>query len=102
MIGDKSLSKRDFSRVTKPLELFGAKIKSNKNCLPVTIQGTSFVRPINYVENIGSAQIKTACCFGALNAPGKTIILARKSRNHTELLFKYLKIPLLGKRVFCT
>ena len=26
--------------------------KSNKNRLPVTIQGTSFVRPINYVENI--------------------------------------------------
>ena len=97
LIGDKSLSKRDFSRVTKPLELFGAKIESNKNRLPVTIQGTSFVRPINYVENIGSAQIKTACCLGALNAPGKTKILARKSRNHTELLFKYLKIPIRVK-----
>ena len=94
LIGDKSLSKRDFSRVTKPLKLFGANIKSNKNHLPVTIQGTSFIRPISYIENIGSAQIKTACCFGALNAPGKTIIYARKSRNHTELLFKYLKIPI--------
>ena len=94
LIGDKSLSKRDFSRVTKPLKLFGAKIKSNKNSLPVVIQGTSFVRPINYKENIGSAQIKTACCLGALNAPGTTIIRARKSRNHTELLFKYLKIPI--------
>ena len=29
LIGDKSLSKRDFSRVTKPLKLFGANIKSN-------------------------------------------------------------------------
>ena len=94
LIGDKSLSKRDFSRVTKPLKLFGAKIKSNKNSLPVIIQGTSFVRPINYEENIGSAQIKTACCLGALNAPGTTVIRARKSRNHTELLFKYLKIPI--------
>ena len=97
LIGDKSLSKRDFSRVTKPLELFGAKIKSNKNYLPVIIQGTSFIRPINYVEHIGSAQIKTACCFGALNAPGTTIIRAKKSRNHTELLFKYLKIPIKVK-----
>ena len=94
LIGDKSLSKRDFSRVTKPLKLFGANIQSRKNFLPVSIQGTEFVRPINYVENIGSAQIKTACCFAALNAPGKTIINARKSRNHTELLFKYLKIPI--------
>ncbi len=94
LIGDKSLSKRDFSRVVKPLKLFGAKIKSIKNSLPVTIEGTSYIRPINYVENIGSAQIKTACCFGALNAPGTTIIRAKKSRNHTELLFKYLNIPI--------
>jgi len=94
LIGDKSLSKRDFSRVTKPLKLFGANIKSKKNSLPVKIQGTEFLRPINYVEHIGSAQIKTACCFAALNAPGTTFIRARKSRNHTELLFKYLKIPI--------
>tara|TARA_Y100001970_G_scaffold240268_1_gene302851 strand:+ start:536 stop:1864 length:1329 start_codon:yes stop_codon:yes gene_type:complete len=97
LIGDKSLSKRDFSRVTKPLKLFGANIKSKKNFLPIIIQGTEFVRPISYVENIGSAQIKTACCFAALNAPGKTLIRARKSRNHTELLFKYLKIPIKVK-----
>ena len=99
LIGDKSLSKRDFSRVTKPLKLFGAKIKSNKNSLPVVIQGTPFVRPINYVEHIGSAQIKTACCLGALNVPGKTVIRAKKSRNHTELLFKYLNIPIKIKSI---
>lgn len=97
LIGDKSLSKRDFSRVTKPLKLFGANIKSKKNFLPVIIEGTEFLRPINYLENIGSAQIKTACCFAALNAPGTTFIRARKSRNHTELLFKYLKIPIKVK-----
>jgi len=94
LIGDKSLSKRDFSRVIKPLRLFGANIKSKNNFLPVKIQGSEFLRPISYVENIGSAQIKTACCFAALNAPGTTFIQARKSRNHTELLFKYLKIPI--------
>jgi 3-phosphoshikimate 1-carboxyvinyltransferase len=97
LIGDKSLSKRDFSRITKPLKLFGANIKSRKNSLPVNIQGTEFIRPINYEENIGSAQIKTACCLAALNAPGTTRIKARKSRNHTELLFKSLKIPIKVK-----
>ena len=97
LIGDKSLSKRDFSRVTKPLKLFGANIKSKKNSLPVNIKGTEFIRPISYVENIGSAQIKTACCFAALNAPGKTFIQAKKSRNHTELLLKYLKLPIKVK-----
>ena len=30
LIGDKSLSKRDFTRVTDPLKLFGAKTSSNK------------------------------------------------------------------------
>ena len=98
LIGDKSLSKRDFSRVTKPLKLFGANIKSNKNYLPVNIQGTRFIRPINYSENIGSAQIKTVCCFAALNAPGTTHIRAKKSRDHTEILFKYLKIPIKVKK----
>ncbi len=97
LIGDKSLSKRDFSRVIKPLRLFGAKIKSKNNYLPVKIQGTEFIRPIDYLENIGSAQIKTACCFGALNSPGTTFIRAKKSRNHTELLFKHLKIPIKVK-----
>ena len=33
LIGDNSLSKRDFSRVIKPLRMFGANIKSKNNLL---------------------------------------------------------------------
>ena len=94
LIGDKSLSKRDFSRVTEPLKLFGANIKSKNNSLPIEIQGTEFLRPINYLEKKGSAQCKSAVMLAALNTPGVTKIKAKKSRNHTELLFKYLKIPI--------
>ncbi len=94
LIGDKSLSKRDFSRVTVPLKLFGANIKSRKNSLPIHIQGTEFLRPINYFEKKGSAQCKSSVMLAALNTPGTTIIKAKKSRNHTELLFKYLKLPI--------
>ena len=36
--------------------------------------------------------------FAALNASGTTSIKARKSRNHSELLFKYLKIPIKIKK----
>ena len=93
VIGDKSLSKRDFSRIINPLKLFGANIKSKKGCLPVVIQGTNFLRPIEYYENKGSAQCKSAVMLAALNTPGITKIKAKKSRNHTEILFKYLKIP---------
>jgi 3-phosphoshikimate 1-carboxyvinyltransferase len=94
IIGDKSLSKRDFLRVTKPLEKFGAKFKTNNGKLPITIFGTKTPRPINYLENKGSAQCKSSIMLASLNTKGKTKIKARKSRDHTELLFKYLNIPI--------
>ena len=94
LIGDKSLSKRDFSRITMPLKKFGAKFfYKTKNKLPLTILGTKLVKGINYEENKGSAQCKSSVMLAALNASGITSIKAKKSRNHSELLFKYLKIP---------
>ena len=94
LIGDKSLSKRDFKRISDPLKLFGANIFLKKKGLPLEILGTEFPRPINYFEKIGSAQCKSAVMLAAIKTPGKTKIFARKSRNHTELLFKNLKIPI--------
>ena len=95
LIGDKSLSKRDFSRVTNPLEKFGAKFYYKiKNKLPLSILGSKNTNGINYFEDKGSAQVKSSIMFAALNASGTTSIKAKKSRNHSELLFKYLKIPI--------
>ena len=95
LIGDKSLSKRDFRRISNPLSKFGAKFKltRNKN-LPLTITGTSKPKPIKYFENKGSAQCKSSVIFAGMRTEGTTVIKAKKSRNHTELLCKYLKIPL--------
>ena len=99
LIGDKSLSKRDFSRITLPLEKFGAKFYYTiKNKLPLTILGSQSIKGIKYLENKGSAQCKSSVMFAALNASGTTSIKAKKSRNHTELLFKYLKIPIKIKK----
>ena len=92
--GDASLSKRDFSRVIKPLNLLGVKIISNSKRLPLKIKGTNFLKPIEFEENIGSAQVKSCIMLAALNTPGVTKIKAAKSRNHSELMFKYLKIPI--------
>ncbi len=92
--GDESLSKRDFLRVIKPLKKFGAKFNSNYGKLPIQIQGTNFTKPIRYFENKGSAQCKSAVMFAALNTSGETIIKAKKSRDHSELLFKHLKLPI--------
>ncbi len=94
IIGDKSLSKRDFSRITEPIKKFGVNIRSTNNNLPVKITGSNFLRPINYFEKLGSAQCKSAVMLAALKTPGITKIKAKKSRNHTELLFNYLKIPI--------
>jgi 3-phosphoshikimate 1-carboxyvinyltransferase len=94
LIGDQSLSKRDFLRVTKPLEKFGANFKTNYGKLPIEIKGTKNPQAIKYNESKGSAQCKSAVMLAALNTKGQTIIKAKKSRNHSELLFKYLKIPI--------
>ena len=95
LTGDKSLSRRDFSRVIDPLKEFGANFyPKKKSKLPIYIQGTNFIRPIKYFEKKGSAQIKSCIMLAALNAPGATKIKAKKSRNHTELLYKFLKLPI--------
>jgi 3-phosphoshikimate 1-carboxyvinyltransferase len=92
--GDESLSNRDFLRVTKPLGKFGATFKTNSGKLPIIIKGTLKSKPIKYYENKGSAQCKSSVMLAALNTLGETFIKAKKSRNHTELLFKYLKLPI--------
>ena len=96
LIGDKSLSKRDFKRISDPLSRFGAKLQlRNKKNLPLTIRGTSNLTPIKYVERKGSAQCKSSVIFAAMRTDGTTYIKAKKSRNHTELLCKYLKLPII-------
>ena len=95
IIGDKSLSKRDFFRITAPLQEFGVNFKKiNNNGLPLKISGSDYLKPIVYYEKKGSAQCKSSVMLAALNTPGKTILMANKSRNHTELFFKYLKLPI--------
>ena len=94
LIGDKSLSTRDFKRISDPLSKFGGifKLKNKKN-LPLTIYGSKNLKPISYSENKGSAQCKSAVIFAGMRTNGTTLIKAKKSRNHTELMCKYLKLP---------
>ena len=94
LIGDKSLSTRDFKRISDPLSKFGGvfKLKNKKN-LPLTIYESKNLRPISYLENRSSAQCKSAVIFAGMRTSGTTLIKAKKSRNHTELMCKYLKLP---------
>ena len=95
LIGDNSLSKRDFKRIADPLTKFGAKfnLKNNKN-LPLTIFGAKKLKPIKFTEKKGSAQVKSSVIFAGMRTDGITFIKAKKSRNHTEAMSKYLNLPL--------
>ena len=98
LVGDNSLSKRDFKRISDPLSKFGAKfILKKKKFLPLKIYGSSNLKPIKYFEKKGSAQCKSSVIFAGMRTNGKTIIKAKKSRNHTELLSKHLKLPIKVK-----
>ena len=99
IVGDESLSKRDFKRITEPLSKFGASFRLRNNySLPLIVRGSQKLKSISFFEDKGSAQCKSSVIFGGIKADGKTIIKAKKSRNHTELLFKHLKLPIKVKR----
>ena len=99
LIGDQSLSKRDFGRITEPLSNLGAQFYSkNKNKLPLIIKKSTHVKKNKFYELKGSAQVKSAIMIAALQKKSITKIIARKSRNHTENFFKFLKIPIKIKK----
>ena len=99
IVGDKSLSKRDFQRISDPLSKFGVRfsLKNQKN-LPLTLSGNQKLKSINYYEKRGSAQCKSAVILAGFRADGETVIKAKKSRDHTELLCKSLKLPISVKK----
>lgn len=84
--GDASLSKRPMGRVIKPAEMFGAAITARDGgLLPLTLQGASVARPIEYVSPVASAQVKSAVLLGGLCAPGITTVIEPKAtRDHSE------------------
>lgn len=90
LIGDESLSKRPMKRVIEPLSLMGAKFESNDYRAPLKIFGTN-LKGINYHSPIASAQVKSCILLAGLSAEGKTTVVEPYlSRNHTELMLKYM------------
>ena len=99
LTGDNSLRKRDMQRIIDPLKRIGARFVSKKGKLPLVIKANNNLKPINYFENLGSAQCKSAVMIAALKTPGLTKLKCLPSRNHTELMFKnVLNIPIKIKK----
>tara|TARA_B100000401_G_scaffold422540_1_gene349627 strand:+ start:2587 stop:3867 length:1281 start_codon:yes stop_codon:yes gene_type:complete len=93
-VGDRSLSKRSMSRVTKHLVKMGSVVNlTNKDYLPLLISGNEKLLPMSHEIQKASAQIKSALILAALNIQGKTKIRENiPTRDHTERLLKYLGI----------
>ena len=90
LVGDESLSKRPMKRVIEPLTLMGAEIQSVENHAPLRIIGKQ-LHSIDYVSKLASAQVKSCVLLAGLYADGVTSFTEPfVSRNHTELMLKYL------------
>ena len=101
LIGDESLSKRPMRRVIEPINLMGGEIQSVDGHAPLTIVGRP-LHGIDYASKIASAQVKSCVLLAGLFADGITSVTEPYiSRNHTELMLKYLGADLTvdGKKV---
>ena len=101
LTGDESLSKRPMRRIIEPLTQMGAKIESVNGCAPLKIRAVNLLQAISYKLPVASAQVKSCVLLAGLNAAGKTKVQNPKSeiksptsRNHTELMLRYLGVEI--------
>ena len=98
--GDKSLSSRPMTRIIEPLQKMNISVEHNKGFLPLKIfNNNDFSIPINFSLKLGSAQVKSAILLAGLNTIGTTIIDEKlPSRDHTEILMKYLGAKIIKNK----
>ncbi|SUS08181.1 3-phosphoshikimate 1-carboxyvinyltransferase [uncultured Defluviicoccus sp.] len=86
--GDESLQARPMGRVIAPLAAMGATIHARSGGrLPLAVEGTADLLPIEYRLPVASAQVKSAILLAGLHAPGATTVIEpAPSRDHTERL----------------
>lgn len=95
LTGDDSIRRRPMGRVVKPLREMGAAIAGRKGgeLAPLAITG-SRLRGLTYTSPVVSAQVKSSLLLAGLYAEGVTRVSEpRRSRDHTERLFRYFGIP---------
>lgn len=88
--GDKSLNVRPMKRIIDPLVKHGAIINSNTFKAPLEIIGNPKLSPINYKQDIVSAQVKSCLMLASLFIEGKSTFYEETvTRDHTENLLEY-------------
>jgi 3-phosphoshikimate 1-carboxyvinyltransferase len=102
LYGDESLSKRPMKRIITPLSLMGAEFEHNDYKAPLIIKGKK-LQSIIYNSPLASAQVKSAILLAGLFANGTTTVNEPfQSRNHTELMLKYLGADITENSPFST
>tara|TARA_E500000081_G_scaffold93753_1_gene94862 strand:- start:114 stop:1418 length:1305 start_codon:yes stop_codon:yes gene_type:complete len=90
IIGDESLNSRPMRRIINPLVAHGAMIDSNNFMAPLKITGNTKLSPINYKQEVASAQVKSCLMLAALFIKGESKFYEDiVTRNHTENLLEH-------------
>jgi len=93
-VGDASLSSRPMARITVPLSQMGAKFSSsNGDRLPMTLTSNGRLKPTDYETPKASAQIKSAILLAGVNTQGRTVVIEKPSRDHTENMLRSFDCP---------
>jgi 3-phosphoshikimate 1-carboxyvinyltransferase len=89
--GDDSLRRRPVARIIEPLRSMGAALQARDDDShpPLTVVGATPLRPIDYLTQVPSAQVKSAILLAGLRADGRTTVReAVATRDHTERMLR--------------
>ena len=102
LFGDVSLSNRPMKRIISPLTEMGADFSHNDFKAPLKINGKK-LHAITYNSPLASAQVKSAVLLAGMFADGVTTVNEPyQSRNHTELMLKYLDADIVENSLTST
>ncbi|MBQ9730099.1 MAG: 3-phosphoshikimate 1-carboxyvinyltransferase, partial [Clostridia bacterium] len=88
LYGDASLSTRPMQRVSNPLALLGANVRTTEGHAPVYVSPAQ-LEGAQVQLKIASAQVKSALLLAGISAEGKTTVTEPlKSRDHTERILR--------------
>lgn len=97
LTGDASLRARPMRRVTGPLAAVGARFRElgEPDRLPIRVQGTADLAPIELANTRSSAQVKTAMLLAGLTAGVPVVVTETgRPRDHTERLLRAMGAPI--------
>jgi 3-phosphoshikimate 1-carboxyvinyltransferase len=95
LVGDVSLSARPMRRVTEPLALMGARIRTAaEGTAPLRVEPAPVLRGIRYPMPVASAQVKSCLLLAGLHAQGETCVVEpAPTRDHTERMLAAFGYP---------